>query len=448
MTRAFDEESLDRVGAVLGERYRLVRGVGVGGMGAVFEAEHLITRRRVAVKLMHPSSRWSASSVERFLREARIVAALGHPAIIDVLDAGRDEHGAPFLVFELLRGRSLAEAIEVDGPMPTREALAIVAEVLDALSVAHARGVLHRDIKPDNIFLALDGRGERVVKLLDFGISKVAQGVLGDDATSHTSGGTLVGTPLYMSPEQARATQDLDGRSDLWSLGVTLYELLTGDTPWPGRAIPAVVYDICHAPHPSAAALRPDLSPAVLAVLDRALQKDRAQRYDSADAMRADVVAALDGVAEVAVPAAITDDARAARTARELAATLSAGVPPRPTRRGARPGVIAGAVTLGAVLGAIAFASLSRSAPSASPQLVSRPTATRPVERAPSLEPVEPSPTATVFDAGGAAPLPHRVVHVARARPARPSVPAVIPAPTAPAPRRTGLAPVTDIDSM
>ncbi len=226
----------DRIGTILDGKYRLVRLLGQGGMGAVFEAEHILITRRVAVKLLHPSlshpPATSASNDGRFLREAQAASSIGHPNIIDIQDIGRTPEGILYMVMEFLDGESLGARIRRRGRLAVPETLAILRQVLLGLAAAHDKGIIHRDLKPDNIFLTPDSNGLQRVKILDFGISKVlhARG----DAPTLTSTGTVMGTPLYMSPEQARGAADIDLRTDLWSVGVILYQLLSGRLPYPG----------------------------------------------------------------------------------------------------------------------------------------------------------------------------------------------------------------------
>ena len=273
---------------VIASRYALVRLLGEGGMGAVYEAEHLVTRRRVALKVLHPGQQWTPAAVERFIREAQIAAAIGHPNIIDVLDAGHDEQGAPFLVFEYLLGSSVGGLIESAGRLPLDQALAVTADVLDALVAAHARGVLHRDIKPDNVFLAGDGRGRTVVKLLDFGIAR-ATSELGLSPHERTQTGVMMGTPAYMSPEQIRGLGDIDARADVWSVGAMLYEMLSGALPFQADNLNALMFAIATEPMQPLASVAPEVPVAVAELVARSLVQDRSARTPSAAAMLEEV---------------------------------------------------------------------------------------------------------------------------------------------------------------
>ncbi|MGK3985951.1 serine/threonine-protein kinase [Sorangium sp. So ce136] len=276
-------------GATLNGRYTLGRLLGKGGMGAVYEAVDVELQRRVAVKVVCPELAHGRSALSRFEREAKAASAVQTEHIVRVLDAGVDrETGSSFLVMELLRGEDLAELLDRLGPLPPRLALRIVAQACVGLQKAHEAGVLHRDIKPANLFLARrEEGGGIVVKLLDFGVAKIRP--VHDprrDTTGLTRSGHVLGTPRYMSPEQARAIKDIDYRTDLWSLGVVLYRALAGRTPTEdvetvGDLIAALVADL---PAP-VQTFAPWVSPEVAAAVDGALQYQPADRYPSASAM-------------------------------------------------------------------------------------------------------------------------------------------------------------------
>ncbi|WP_437304359.1 serine/threonine-protein kinase [Sorangium sp. So ce388] len=276
-------------GTTLNGRYTLGRLLGKGGMGAVYEAVDVELQRRVAVKVIGLELAHHRSALGRFEREAKAASAVRTEHIVRVLDAGVDrETGSPFLVMELLRGEDLEELLDRLGPLPPRLALRIVAQACVGLQKAHAAGVLHRDIKPANLFLARrEEGGGIVVKLLDFGVAKIRP--VHDprrDTTGLTRSGHVLGTPRYMSPEQARGIKDVDHRTDLWSLGVVLYRALAGRTPTEdvetvGDLITALVADL---PAP-VQTFAPWVSPEVAAAVDGALQYQPADRYPSASAM-------------------------------------------------------------------------------------------------------------------------------------------------------------------
>ena len=222
------------IGAVLAGRYQIIRRIGEGGMGAVYEAKHTLIGKRVAVKVLLEKFVAKSDFVARLLQEARLASSIGHENIVDVTDFGTTDDGRSFVVMEFLDGESLAELTMREAPLPIERSLRIARQAASALGAAHAKGIVHRDVKPENIYLVQRGDAD-FVKVVDFGISKAVKPGGGDEAAegyrlTHT--GLLLGTPLYMSPEQARGEEDLDHRVDIWALGVLLYECLTGEVPF------------------------------------------------------------------------------------------------------------------------------------------------------------------------------------------------------------------------
>jgi serine/threonine protein kinase len=283
-------------GDVVCGKYRLIRALGEGGMGLVFEAEHLRLRQSVAIKFLRHEVLALPDAVERFEREARASARIRGPHVVQVLDVDTDERGRPYMVMELLRGRDLEAELRVHGPFPVERAVDLVLQACVAVAQAHAAGIVHRDLKPSNLFLTEEA-GKRVLKVLDFGISKIAPDADAPPASA-TSTCVTVGTPLYMSPEQMRSSKDVDGRSDIWSLGVILYELVAGTPPFLGTttaAIAAIVADAM----PSLRRVRPDVPEALERVLVTALAKAPADRLPTAEALGAALMpfASADGVA-------------------------------------------------------------------------------------------------------------------------------------------------------
>jgi len=283
----------ERLGTPLDGEYRLVRLIGKGGMGSVYEAEHTLIKRQVAIKLLHVEHAGSEVASERFLREAQSAAAIGHPNIINIQDVGKTPDGIIYMVMERLHGRSLAKVIEKSGRIDSKRAVDILLPVLSACKAAHEKGIIHRDLKPDNIFVTYDeDRGEDV-KLLDFGISKIADAEVG--SLSLTKTGTVLGTPFYMSPEQAAGEKDIDQRIDIWAAGVILFEMLTGTLPYAGDSYNAVLARILTKPVPDIKALVPELPDVLVRVVERALAKDRDERYSTMLEMMRDL-RALTGV--------------------------------------------------------------------------------------------------------------------------------------------------------
>ncbi len=273
---------------ILAGRYRLGRLIGEGGMGAVYEAEHIDLGAVVAVKLLSDRLLGDADAVERFRREARAAASIRHDNVVRVTDSGTDEEGTPFLVMERLHGESLGSLLKRHRRLPAEAAAAVAQEVLRGLEAAHAQGIIHRDLKPGNVFLSWEGEERLRVKLLDFGISKLLGGV-----SELTAEGAIVGTPHYMSPEQLRGRLDLDPRSDLYAVGVLLFRMLAGKLPFEGKRPQELYQAILQGRRRRLEALRPDLPEALHAVVDRALRTAREARFSSARQMREALKAAL-----------------------------------------------------------------------------------------------------------------------------------------------------------
>jgi MYXO-CTERM domain-containing protein len=291
--------SLAMVGELVGGRYRVTRHIADGGMGVVCEAIHEGTGKRVALKIVRDvvalgddRNAW----LSRFRREARAVGSLDCRHVTQVFDAGTDEaSGQPFIAMELLDGADLARVLKHIGPLPPETALKIVGQACLALERAHAAGIIHRDIKPANVFLSANESDEITVKLVDFGVAKIVPEA-GEAELTQT--GSILGTPTYMSPEQAKGTRALDHRADLWALAVVLYKLLTGRVPHPKReGLGELILTICTKPAPPVQEHAPWLTPEVAHVLDRALQLELERRYQSASEFRAEIERLLpDGI--------------------------------------------------------------------------------------------------------------------------------------------------------
>jgi eukaryotic-like serine/threonine-protein kinase len=281
--------SRGHVGQVLQDTYRLERLIGEGGMGTVYEASHLRLARRFAVKLLSSESADNATALTRFRQEALITSGLGHPHILEVTDFNYTDAGVPYIVVELLRGEDLASRLQRVGRLELREATLIFAQTASALHAAHGSGVVHRDLKPHNLFLCERTDGRCHVKLLDFGVSKVLAA-----QTKVTRTGTLVGTPIYMAPEQAEERPDaVDVRTDVYAMGVILYEMLSGRPPFSAESIPALLYKIVTLEPTPLQTLLPDLPGGIGDVVGVALRKRGAERHASMDVFWDAFVAAL-----------------------------------------------------------------------------------------------------------------------------------------------------------
>jgi eukaryotic-like serine/threonine-protein kinase len=280
------------LGKTIGGRYR-VRGIlGEGGMGTVFEAEHIALGRSVAVKVLHAAQARKKDSVRRFQREARAAGAIGHPNICGVIDLGTLDDGSPYIVMERLVGETLGDRVAAEAGLPFDDVIDILVQVLSGLVAAHEQQIVHRDIKPENIFLTKRVGCPPLVKLLDFGVSKVtpAAGVRQEDL-SLTRTGMVMGTPYYMAPEQARGERDLDARVDLYACGVILYEALTGRRPFTASNYNALLMQILSATPRAASELRPALPPAFDAVIAKAMARRREDRYEAASDFQRDLLA-------------------------------------------------------------------------------------------------------------------------------------------------------------
>ncbi|AKT36426.1 serine/threonine-protein kinase [Chondromyces crocatus] len=268
------------MGQIISDKYRVRAVIGEGGMGSVFEAEHMHIGRLVAVKVLHPKEAEKKEAISRLEHEARIAGRIGHPNICEVYDIGRLPDGSPYLVMERLHGETLAQRIQNGGPLNPYEAADMMLQVLSALVAAHQRDVVHRDLKPENIFLSQRAGMLPLAKILDFGISKLVG--VEDTAMDLTQPGMVMGTPYYMAPEQARGDRQIDHRVDLWATGVILYESLTGQRPFVARNYNALLVQILTAWHRPVHELNPSVPHRMAKLVDKALAKGREERFQSA----------------------------------------------------------------------------------------------------------------------------------------------------------------------
>jgi serine/threonine-protein kinase len=269
---------------VIAGRFRLVQMLGQGGMACVWVAQHLTLKVHVAIKFMDGAfAAGDETALKRFNQEATAAAAIQSPYVVKILDYGNDSAGRPYLAMELLRGEDLDHRLERGGPLPVEVVQQIVTEACKGLSSAHAEGVVHRDLKPENIFLCKEPEGFSA-KILDFGIARATHELATRGNLTIT--GQLLGTPMYMSPEQALGKKDVDFRSDLYSLAVVAFQCLTGATPYEeSDTVGEIIVSITTRPPRSAALLRPDLPPGVVRWLETALAKKPDERFASAKDM-------------------------------------------------------------------------------------------------------------------------------------------------------------------
>jgi len=276
------EEADDLMGRLVG-KYTLVRLLGVGGMGRVYEGVHGSIGKRAALKFIDRES-VTPEAVQRFQREAQAAGAIESAHIVEVHDVGETDDGRPFIVMELLRGEDLGHRLRRLGRLDVPEALRVVGQLLRGLARAHDAGIVHRDLKPDNVFLVDRDDDPSFVKILDFGVSKIQR--RGDPTTKTiTREGVVLGTPIYMSPEQAQALPDVDPRADLWSVGAILYECLTGRPPFSGATYEQVIVTICTRDAEDVRALNPAVPAGIAQVIARALTRERDERFASAREM-------------------------------------------------------------------------------------------------------------------------------------------------------------------
>jgi serine/threonine-protein kinase len=334
-----------RIGQVLRGKWRIERLLGVGGMAAVYEGLHR-NGKRGAIKLLHPEISIDEDARRRFLREGYAANRVEHPGAVSVLDDDVAEDGAVFLVMELLEGRSVGEVAEAQpgARLDVATTLNIADQALDVLTAAHHRGIVHRDLKPDNLFLKRDG----TLKVLDFGLARVQDHQSG--AATATRTGSAMGTPAFMAPEQALGNwSEVDGRTDLWAIGATMFSLLTGRLVHEAATMQQLFLAAMTKPAPPLRSIRPDVPPAIAAVVDRALAFNRDARWSDAHAMQRalrEAGQASLGHAPRAVAVVSMNPVRGVTSPSLLGATFAVvpSVPPRRAHRAALLGVAAGLV--------------------------------------------------------------------------------------------------------
>jgi serine/threonine protein kinase len=276
-------------GQVLDGKYKIVRVIGEGGMGAVYEGENVRIRRRVAIKLLHAGVAANTEMVQRFEREAQVAGTVGNDHILEILDLGALPAGERYMVMEYLDGSTLTERIKARGRLSPSESVPLVRQVLRGLAAAHSAGIVHRDLKPDNIFILREKAGIRdFVKIIDFGISKFSE--QGGASSRMTRTGALMGTPHYMAPEQATGSTDIDRRTDIYAVGIIMYEMLTGRVPFQAETFNQLLFEIALAKIIPARQIVPDLDQAIDTIVMKASARDPGHRFQNAD----EFMAALD----------------------------------------------------------------------------------------------------------------------------------------------------------
>ncbi len=410
-------------GDIIKGKYRVERVLGEGGMGVVVAAHHLALDQRVAIKLLHPALLAEPELVARFAREARAASKIESDHVARVTDVDALDDGTPFMVMEYLEGLDLSIVRKRGQGLPVPAAVGYVIEACEAIGEAHRRGIVHRDVKPANLFLAEKSDGRTRVKVLDFGISKVGGGEGG--AGRVTGVGVVIGSAEYMSPEQMIAARDVDAGTDIWALGVTLYELLTAQAPFAGDTIPQICARVMAAEPAPPSTIAPEIPAGLDAVILRCLAKDRAQRYGS--------IAELRDALEPYAPAPYAPAAsEARRSLPSLPAPLPAEPQPAPSvtaapaverdalaasipRTSLRPLAI-GAAVVAVGIGAILLAVLS-SSPSAATPRAATPSAATPVTAQTIATAAVPAPVGTT---------PEPAVTMGSAAPVAAAAPAVV----------------------
>ena len=335
------------IGQIVEGRYRIERLIGKGGMGVVYEAHHLLIRRKVALKVLTANAVFLPERAERFRREALAAAAVGSSHVVDVLDMGQLESGSPYIVLEHLDGVDLGYAVAVTERFGVSRAVHVLRQLCDALSAVHASGIVHRDLKPENVFLIVHDGQPDFAKVLDFGICKLLE----SDGTNLTETGETLGTPLFMAPEQVEGRRDVDHRADIYALGALLFYMLAGRAPFDAPSLPMLFVHICNEPPPQLRALLKDVPSELDHVVQRALSKNPADRFRSCEEMKAalapfvHVEAMHDTLPSLAPHALSASEASEASEGASTEALVSAHVP---RRASAKLALLAAGLTVGA----------------------------------------------------------------------------------------------------
>jgi eukaryotic-like serine/threonine-protein kinase len=420
-----------RIGELVGGKYRLVRLLASGGMGVVYEAQHMLVRRRFAVKFLRPHLVEQRESLARFQREAQAAGALESENLTAAVDFGIGADGSPFIVMEYLVGESLQALLAREGRLPVERATDLVAQACRGIHAAHASGIIHRDLKPQNLFVCRREDGTDLLKVLDFGIAKLE---LVDKGNTATRTGAVLGTPAYMSPEQARGEKNVDHGADVYALGAILYELLTGEKPHPGSSHNAILHHIATQPAVPLAPENHALPPALVEIVTRSLAIDPAERPRSAEALGQSLAPFL---RRVVWPAAKVEESAPQHALPESEGAALA-VPPRARGFSSRLAWAGGALLLVAL---VVFAVTQRGKPAEPGVRALAPE--QPANTQAALQPSPPPPAAPAEPRaasavpGGAAPALAEIPSARAEAPVRPAPTGASPTAAPRAARRT-----------
>jgi serine/threonine-protein kinase len=434
-------------GDVLAGKYRVDEVLGIGGMGVVVAAHHLQLDEKVAIKFLLPHALRNEEAVARFEREARAAVKIKSEHVARVIDVGALDNGAPYMVMEHLDGHDLNTWLHERGPLDVEQAVEFVLQACEALAEAHALGIIHRDLKPANLVCIRRRDGLLSVKVLDFGISKVTGVGASESDMGMTNTQAMMGSPMYMSPEQMRSAKDVDPRADLWSLGIILFELLSGSPPFTADSMPQLVLKVMTGSPPELREARPEVPPGLDKVILRCLEKDRDDRY-------ANVAELASALAEFGPDRSIASAERASRVIQTAGMSVTALATPspaplcsepapgagtlapwwraKPNSSGRRTALVAVLAVAAASLGAGAFALLTngtRSDPP--PRERTLPAAVAPPRSAPSSRPALPPPPASASAAAASSASASAIVSAPPRIPKKRPPPRAAPTPSA-----------------
>jgi len=445
-------------GAVLAGKYRVDKVLGIGGMGVVVAAHHIQLDDRVAIKFLLPETLGNGDAVMRFAREARAAVKIKSEHVARVTDVGTLENGAPYMVMEYLEGSDLSAWLAEHGRLPVEQAVDLLLQACEAIAEAHALGIVHRDLKPANLFVARLPGGVQSVKVLDFGISKMTGFSASGGESSATKTSALLGSPLYMSPEQMRSSKDVDARGDIWALGVILYELLAGAAPFLADTMPELVFKIVDGAPVPLSDVRPDVPPGLAALILRCVEKDRAKRFQTVGDLAGALApfaprksrASIERIVQVMQAAGMSASAPAststlppapssaallgASTAAAFGKTAASGKRARPALIVAGSLIVVAAVATTLILrrGAARDGGLASASPAAESAIVARvPSIVTATATVPAIEPFASSSAAVASAPVPAPAAPPTAVPAATSTPAAPLAAARAPKPSA-----------------